>query len=115
VNCGVLATQSPDRGSILYSRDELCKSSCSEAKRLHLLENLSGYLVSKFSDLHNSVDMHTGLLGLKLNTAMKRSHCSPPLLLNSYCPGASVRRSQSWGAAVALCAVEGAPLPPGLW
>lgn len=48
MSCGVLATQSPDGGSILYSRDELCKSSCSEADRLHLLENLSGYLVSKF-------------------------------------------------------------------
>lgn len=71
MNCSVLATQSPDRGSILYSRNELCKPSCFEAKRLHLLENLSGFLVSKFSDLHNSIDMHTGLLDLKLNTAMK--------------------------------------------
>lgn len=30
--CGVLATPSPDRGSILYSRDELCKPSYFEAK-----------------------------------------------------------------------------------
>lgn len=33
MNCSVLATQSPDRGSILYSRDELCKPSCSDAKK----------------------------------------------------------------------------------
>lgn len=33
MNCSVLATQSPDRGSILYSGDELCKPSCFEAKK----------------------------------------------------------------------------------
>lgn len=33
MTCSVLATQSPDRGSILYSRDELCKPSHFEAKK----------------------------------------------------------------------------------
>lgn len=53
MNCSVLAARGPAGGSILYSRDELCKPSCLEAKRLHLLEkkkNLSGFLVFKFSD-----------------------------------------------------------------
>lgn len=72
------------RGSVLYSRDELCKPSRFEAQQKEeeasifwegkkkKIYHLSGFLVSKFSDLHNSVDMHTGLWDLKLNTAMER-------------------------------------------
>lgn len=53
MNCSVLAARGPAGGSILYSRDELCKPSCLEAKRLHLLEKkfclASLYLNSQIS------------------------------------------------------------------
>lgn len=74
MNCSVLATQSPDGGSILYSRDELCKPPCFEARKASSSGKCLASLYLKFSDLHNSIDMHTGLLDLKLNTAMKGPH-----------------------------------------